>query len=160
MLTTPHNVLPSHLKQTFPHKIWIFTQLNVEWWDQIQAIFSNLFYSELLYEFYLRVVHKRHLQLVGRNVKNWSKLRMNSKDWIPVFNSFWTPFFSKRTFVQWLSKIHFIQFTTQENLQFTWEPLPTRECVWDTGTSKKLVGQVLFDENNQIPTNMLLIGVN
>ena len=69
-------------------------------------------------------------------------------------------FFSKRTFVQWLSKIHFIQFTTQENLQFTWEPLPTRECVWDTGISKEMVGQALFDENNQAPTTTLLIGVN
>ena len=68
-------------------------------------------------------------------------------------------FFSKRTFVQWLSKIHFIQFTTQENLQFTWEPLPTRECVWDTGISKEMVGQVLLDENNQAPTTTPLIGI-
>ena len=75
-------------------------------------------------------------------------------------------FFSKRTFVQWLSKIHFIQFTTQENLQFTWEPLPTRECVWDTGISKEMVGQALFDGNNRPPpphpwlglTNVIKIG--
>ena len=25
LLTTPNNVLPLHLKQTFPHIIWIFT---------------------------------------------------------------------------------------------------------------------------------------
>ena len=69
-------------------------------------------------------------------------------------------FFSKRTYVQWLSKIHFIQFSTQENLQFTWEPLPTRECVWDTGISKEMVGQVLLDENNQAPATTPLIGVS
>ena len=42
-LTSPSNVLPYYLKQTFPMIIWIFTKGDgIEF--QIQAIFVNLFY--------------------------------------------------------------------------------------------------------------------
>ena len=44
LLTRPGNVLPLHLKQTFPPIIWIFTEGEGDGWDQIQAIFLNLFY--------------------------------------------------------------------------------------------------------------------
>ena len=42
LLTTPINVLPLHLKQTFLPIIWRW-----RWWDQIQTIFYNSFYFKV-----------------------------------------------------------------------------------------------------------------
>jgi hypothetical protein len=46
LLTMPTNVLPLHLKQTFPPIVWIF-HWRWRWWDQLQATFLNLFYFKI-----------------------------------------------------------------------------------------------------------------
>ena len=41
----PINILPLHLKQTFPPIIWILTEDEQwRWWDRNQDTFLNLFY--------------------------------------------------------------------------------------------------------------------
>ena len=45
LLTTPNNVLPLHLKQTFPPKIWIFTE-----GDGIESRLSFKIFSTLIKE--------------------------------------------------------------------------------------------------------------
>ena len=46
LLTMPINVLPLHLKQTFPPIIWILFW-RWRWWYRIQATFENLFYFDI-----------------------------------------------------------------------------------------------------------------
>ena len=52
LLTTPSNVLPLHLKQTFPHIIWILTEGKG---DGIESRLPFKIFSTLNFSLYLRI---------------------------------------------------------------------------------------------------------
>ena len=63
LLTTPSNILPLHLKQTFPTIVSHFPTHNLNfhwrwrWWDQFQTTFYNFFLKEAWIQ-----SHHLHLQ--------------------------------------------------------------------------------------------------